>query len=54
MSGNSSSDQPHAMHELKPSAEVAAKMQPVSREAFHSLLNRASNSPGRKPDPKAK
>src|SRR5216683_2567341 len=36
MSGDSSSDQPNAASKvLKPSAEVAAKMQPVSRDSFH-------------------
>src|SRR5579872_5179801 len=39
---------------LKPSAEVASQMQPISREAFTALIRRAASSPARQPDPKAK
>jgi hypothetical protein len=47
--------EPHAVPKLfSPSAEVAAKMQPVSRNAFESLLKRAANSPALKLAPRAK
>jgi hypothetical protein len=54
MSANSSSDEPNARPEfLKPSAEVAAKIRPLSRDVFQGLLKRAS-SPVLQPHPKAK
>ena len=44
-----SSDQP-VKHDLKPSAEVAAKMQPLARRDFENLLERAAATrPVRKP-----
>ena len=52
-SGNSSGDQSGAKL-LRPSAEVEAKMQPVSRDAFHGLLRKAITAPSLKPHPAAK
>lgn len=52
-SGNSNGDQSEAKL-CRPSAEVAAKMQPVSRDSFMGLLKRAANSPALKLAPKAK
>jgi len=54
-SGNSSGDQSDAKPKLlKPSKEVEAKMQPVSRYTFNGLLQRAANSPAPKLVPKSK
>lgn len=39
---------------LKPAKEVAAKMRPVTREAFTNLVRRAATSPARQSHPKAK
>ena len=50
MSRQAESDQPNAKDKaLKPSAEVAEKMHPVSRGAFFDLLRRAVTPPVRKP-----
>ena len=38
-----SSDQP-VKHDLKPSSEVAAKMQPLARRDFENLLKRAADA----------
>jgi hypothetical protein len=55
MSGNSASKEPNASRPVfKPSAEVASKMQPISREAFTNLVRRAANSPAPQPDPAKK
>ena len=52
-SGNSSGDQSGAKL-LRPSAEVEVKMQPVSRDAFHSLLRKAITAPSQEPHSAAK
>jgi hypothetical protein len=44
MSRQAESDQPHAK-KFTPSKEVAEKMQPIARQAFHDLLRRAANPP---------
>jgi hypothetical protein len=44
MSRQAESDQPHAK-KFAPSKEVAEKMQPIARQAFHDLLRRAANPP---------
>jgi hypothetical protein len=55
MSGHSKSEEPNAKHQsFKPSAEVASKMQPISREAFTSLVKRAANSPAPQSHPTKK
>ena len=38
-----SSERPVANRDLKPSNEVAAKMQPIARQEFQHLLKRAAN-----------
>lgn len=55
MSGNSSSDQPNASTRLlRPSKEVEAKMQPISKASFAELVKRAVSSPALKLSPKSK
>jgi hypothetical protein len=54
-SGNSSGDQSDAKPRLfRPRAEVAAKMQPLSRTTFEGLLRRAATVPALQLHPKAK
>lgn len=43
--GQGDSERPAAKRDLKPSKEVAAKMQPIARQDFHSLLKRAASQP---------
>ena len=40
--------------ELRPSKEVEAKMHPLPKDAFHSLLNRAAKPLSRKPAAKSR
>jgi len=54
MSGNSNGDPKAQSKVFKPSAEVATKMHPVSRDSFMGLLKRAANSPALKLAPRAK
>jgi hypothetical protein len=54
MSGNSNGDPKAQSKIFKPTASVAAKMQPVSRDSFMGLLKRAANSPALKLSPRAK
>ena len=44
--------QPTGKHQFTPSPEVAEKMQPISRNAFQNLLQRAAKPPSRKPPAK--
>jgi hypothetical protein len=54
-SGNSSGDQSDAKPKLfRPSAEVAAKMHPITRDSFQGLLKRAAIQPVRSTAPKLK
>src|SRR5205085_11017397 len=47
------SEEPAACRNLKPSAEVAAKMAPLAKASFHDLLRRAAR-PSRRRASKAK
>lgn len=54
MSGNSKGEPSAKLTNLKPSAEVQAKMKPISREAFHGLIRRSVTQPLPKPAPTKK